>query len=79
MSRQTISLKSRVRYEGRVRTFDRRATRDADFEKLPSPIWYTVGQVLRSKFRKPVLGNNAGKPLEDQPPNSTRGKIDKDA
>ena len=61
MSRQTISLKSRVRYEGRVRTFDRRATRDADLEKLPNPIWFTVGQVLRSKFRKPVLGNDAGK------------------
>jgi hypothetical protein len=62
MSRQTISLKSRVRYEGLVRTFDRRAARDADFEKLPNPIRHTVGQVLRSKFRKPVPGNNANKP-----------------
>jgi hypothetical protein len=62
MSRHTLSLKSRVRYEGRVRTFDRRATRGADVEKLPNPIWYTVGQVLRSKFRKPVLGNDANKP-----------------
>lgn len=58
MSRYTISLKSRVRYEGRVRTFDRRATRGADLEKLPDPLWYTVRQVLRSKFRKPILGNN---------------------
>jgi len=62
MSRQTISLKSRVRYEGRVRTFDRRATRGADLEKIPNPLWHTVGQVLRSKFRKPILGNGAGKP-----------------
>jgi hypothetical protein len=62
MSRQTISLKSRVRYEGLVRTFDRRAARDTDFEKLPNPIWHTVGQVLRSKFRKPSLGNDANQP-----------------
>jgi hypothetical protein len=58
MSRQTIPLKSRVRYEGRVKTFDRRA----DLEKLPNPLWYTVGQVLRSKFRKPILGDKAIKP-----------------
>jgi hypothetical protein len=56
MSRNTISLKSRVRYEGRVRTFDRRATKGADLEKIPDPLWYVVGQVLRSKFRKPILG-----------------------
>ncbi|MCE0523256.1 MAG: hypothetical protein LV480_10135 [Methylacidiphilales bacterium] len=62
MSRQTISLKSRVRYEGRVRTFDRRATQGADLEKIPNPLWYTVGQVLRSKFRKPILGGTAKKP-----------------
>jgi hypothetical protein len=62
MSLRTISLKSRVRYEGRVRTFDRRATRGADLEKIPNPLWYTVGQVLRSKFRKPVPAKDAPKP-----------------
>jgi hypothetical protein len=50
MSRQTISLKSRVRYEGRVRTFDRRG----DLEKLPNPLWRTVSQVLHANFRKPA-------------------------
>jgi len=59
MSRQTVSLKSRVRYEGRVRTFDRRATRGADLEKIPNPVWYMVGQALRSKFRKPLVADNA--------------------
>ncbi len=61
MSRQIISLKSRVRYEGRVRTFDRRPTKGegADLERLPDPLWHVVGQVLRSKFRKPILGNKS--------------------
>jgi hypothetical protein len=59
MSRRTISLKSRVRYEGRVRTFDRRATKGADLEKIPDPLWYIVGQVLRRKFRQPILGKRA--------------------
>ena len=59
MSRQSISLKSRIRYDGRVQTFDRRPTQGADLEKLPNPIWHTVGQVLRSKFRKPILGDKA--------------------
>ncbi len=54
MSRQFISLKTRVRYEGRAQTIDRRATKGADLEKLPNPLWYTIGQSLRSKFRKPV-------------------------
>jgi hypothetical protein len=62
MSRHTVSLKSRVRYEGRVRTFDRRATQGADLEKLPNPLWYTVGQVLRSNFRKPILADKTIKP-----------------
>jgi len=62
MSRQSISLKTRVRYEGRARTFDRRATRGADLEKLPNPLWHTVSQVLRSKFRKPMAGDSAPKP-----------------
>jgi hypothetical protein len=55
MSRLTVSLKTRVRFDGRVTTIDRRATKGADLEKLPNPIWYTIGQVLRSKFRKPIL------------------------
>lgn len=66
MSRRTIPLKSRVRYEGRVRTFDRRATRDAELEKLPNPLWYTVGHVLRSKFRKPLASDKTSKPLPDK-------------
>jgi hypothetical protein len=61
MSRQNISLKCRVRYEGRVRTVDRRATKGADLEKLPDPLWYTIGQVLRSKFRKPAAKSTPGK------------------
>jgi len=52
MNRRAIPLKTRVRYEGRVKTFDRRATVGADLEKLPDPVWRTVGQVLRSKFKK---------------------------
>ena len=59
MSRRSISLKSRVRYDGRVKTFDRRPQQGADLERLPNPIWYTVGQVLRSNFRKPILGDKA--------------------
>jgi hypothetical protein len=48
MSRRIISLKSRVRYEGLALSIDRRA----DLEQLPDPIWYTVGQVLRKKYRR---------------------------
>jgi len=51
MSRRTIPLKTRVRYEGRATTFDRRATIGADLEKLPDPIWRTISMVLRSKFK----------------------------
>jgi len=68
MSRHTISLKSRVRYEGLVRTFDRRATKGADLEKLPEPLWYMLGQIMRSNFRKPILGKKAGKPSEIKKP-----------
>jgi hypothetical protein len=49
-----LPLRTRVRYEGRAKMFDRRPTQGADLEKLPNPIWYTVGQVLRAKFRKIV-------------------------
>ena len=61
MSRRTISLKSRVRYEGRVQTFDRRPTQGADLEKIPNPLWYTISQVLRSNFRKPILAKASKK------------------
>jgi hypothetical protein len=54
MSRQSISLKTRVRYEGRAKTYDRRATKGADLEKLPNPMWRMVGTMLRSKFKKTV-------------------------
>ena len=50
MNHRAIPLKTRVRYEGRAKTFDRRATIGADLEKLPNPIWRTVGLVLRSKM-----------------------------
>lgn len=53
MSRR-ISLKTRVRYEGWAKTFDRRSTQEADLEKVPNRIWYTVGQVLRENFKKMV-------------------------
>jgi hypothetical protein len=64
MNRRAIPLKFRVRYEGRARTFDRRATIGADLEKLPNPIWRTVGMVLRSKMT--ATGNKA--------PNATSNK-----
>jgi hypothetical protein len=63
MSRYPISLKSRVRYEGRVTTIDRRATRGADVEKIPDRLWFTVSQILRSKFRKPILVKDPAKPV----------------
>jgi hypothetical protein len=52
MRRLTISLKSRVRYEGLAQMIDRRPNKGADLEELPNPIWRTVGLVLRSKFKK---------------------------
>ncbi len=55
MSRALLPLKTRVRYEGRVHTLDRRPNQGAEFEKLPDHFWYVIGQVLRSKFRKPIL------------------------
>jgi hypothetical protein len=44
MSRRIISLKARVRYEGRAKMFDRRATVGADLDKLPDPIWPMASQ-----------------------------------
>jgi len=56
MSRSTISLKSRVRYEGRVQTFDRRSKEDAALEKIPDPIWRMVNVVLRTRMRDASKG-----------------------
>jgi hypothetical protein len=64
MSRQAVSLKSRVRYDGRARTFDRRT----ELEKIPNPLWYTVGQVLRSKLRKASNGAAPSQPPEVKRP-----------
>lgn len=58
MSRRTISLKSRVRYEGRAQTFDRRT----DLEELPNPVWYTVGQVFRRNFHTIIRGRRGANP-----------------
>ena len=52
MSRRIIPLKTRVRYEGRAKVFDRRATVGADLEKLPDPISYMIGFALRGKSRQ---------------------------
>ena len=56
MSHRIISLKTRVRYEGRAQVFDRRAKIGADLEKLPNPVWRMVGLTLSGKFRKPAAG-----------------------
>ncbi len=59
MNRRSISLKSRVRYdEGMAQTIDRRA----DFEKLPNPIWFTVGAVLRKNFQQILRGRRGANP-----------------
>jgi hypothetical protein len=58
MSR-TISLKSRIRYEGRAQTIDRRATKGADLERLPNPIWRSVGLILRAKPFQATTGEKA--------------------
>jgi hypothetical protein len=57
MSRHIISLKSRIRYEGRAQIFDRRAKEDAALEKIPDPIWRTVGVVLRARMRDAAKGS----------------------
>ena len=59
MSRRPIPLKSRIRYDGRVKTFDRRAKIGADLEKLPNPIWRTVTLALRGKFHPMAKGDPA--------------------
>jgi hypothetical protein len=64
MNRRAISLKTRVRYEGRAQTFDRRATIGADLDKLPNPIWRTVGLVLRSKMIEANRAQAVGKAIK---------------
>jgi hypothetical protein len=64
--RRAISLKNRVRYDGRVQTFDRRPTQGADLERLPNPIWRTIGQVLRSKFGRPIIGGDKNDGRKDR-------------
>jgi hypothetical protein len=68
MSRRSIPLAARVRYEGRVQTFDRRAKRGADLEKLPNPVWRMVSLTLRTHFRKiaKVEATKAGSPAESK-------------
>jgi hypothetical protein len=67
MSRQHISLKSRVRYEGRVHVVDRRAPGDAN-EKIPNPIWRLVNRALQAvKIGKPV-------PRKTAKPSATKSK-----
>jgi hypothetical protein len=61
MNRRAIPLKSRVRYEGRAQTFDRRAKIGADLEKLPNPIWRTVGMVLRANLNEAAQKQSADK------------------
>lgn len=52
MSNQNLPLKTRVRYEGRAQIFDRRAKVGADLDKIPDPVWHTVGLVLRTQLRR---------------------------
>jgi hypothetical protein len=65
MSRQHISLKCRVRYEGRVRVLDRRAPEDA-IDKIPNPIWRLVNRALRAA--------KIGKPKKGPKPSGTKAK-----
>ncbi len=60
MSRRNISLKSRIRYDGRVRDIDRRSTIGTDLDQPPDPIHHTVGLMLRSRFLKKPFGNSPG-------------------
>jgi hypothetical protein len=62
MNNRTISLKSQVRYDGRAQTIDRRSTVGADLEKIPDPVWRTVGLVLRTQLRKAAQSGNTYKP-----------------
>ena len=54
------SLSFRVRYEGRVQTFDRRPRKEREAERVKIPIHYIVGHTL-SKFRARV--ESPGAPL----------------
>ncbi len=46
---RSISLKTRVRYEGWAQTFDRRADQGADLEKLPEPHFWGAMSLLFPK------------------------------
>jgi len=59
MSRRTIPLTSRVRYESRAQIIDRRAKEDTALEKIPDPIWRIVGVVLRTRMRDAAKGNSS--------------------
>jgi hypothetical protein len=56
MDRSNLSLKFRVRYEGLVQTFDRRAVKDIEADSLDSPIHRIVAQMLsrRKKVARSV-------------------------
>ena len=55
MSREMITLKTRVRYDNRATNLDRRAS--TDMERLPNPIHYIIGQALRGKFKPTVTSS----------------------
>jgi hypothetical protein len=55
------SLRFRIRYEGRVQTFDRRPRKEREAERVKTPFHYIVGHTL-SKFRL-----NAIAPVQSAP------------
>jgi hypothetical protein len=63
MSRHAISLKSRVRYEGRAQDFDRRAS-IGNVDKLPDPMCRMIGMMLRSKFAGVTRSAGTSKPAK---------------
>ncbi len=64
MDRSNLSLKFRVRYEGLVQTFDRRALKDIEADSLDSPIHRIVAQMLS---RRKKMARAAKKPSTGQP------------
>jgi hypothetical protein len=65
MSRRSIPLAARVRYEGRAQIFDRRAKIGADLEKLPDPVWRTISHTLRTHFQKAAPGQVVRQPATE--------------
>jgi hypothetical protein len=43
--------------------FDRRPNHGADLDRLPDPLRYTVGHILRKEFRKAVQERRGSRPL----------------